>query len=632
MKKLSFFFLLVVVLTTSSFAQFGTRQDAIWARTVSAGTITLDGNLNEAAWTAAEKITLTYGQPGALPTSGWRPEFQAEAITDPTHATVSFLVQGNQLFLGFYIPDSSIGGNADWARWDGILMSVKDVLNRDANTKVAAAAEYFYTYWTTGLTNTDPVVGAQPRFVGKWANWDGTPRTPEQINAWDAITTFKGTSNDAGRDTSFTIEMKIDLGVIGYDVAKAEGDVVCLNFSIWDCDYLFEGNPAIINSTRTWWQAPWGNANIINVARIFARPDVTVNTTTLPTIRPEVIVPNGAAYANPNIDGKLYEEVWSKAQTFNIKFDDAALRSTYPGAGKVMSGQFQPELNGNPRPPVLDANLGTFKMYFKDNFLYLGATVADQLVQGTENYDKNDGIGFIIGKRDAINEENNFDFKVLRVSFGATGAAAAYDYLPNLVDSSGGLWAAALKGATTVNVNSDVDSGYSVEMKVDLTKLGYPANLGDKFLFMGAVLYDGDSFDDTLNNYGTRAWWFRENAGGPACAWMYMDANTPVGVNDEVSSLEPESFVLYGNYPNPFNPSTKIRYAVPASGEVQVTVYNSMGEEVRVMKQTVSAAGTYDQMLQAEGLSSGVYYYSIKFVDNVGQKISNLSGKMIYLK
>ena len=101
-------------------------------------------------------------------------------------------------------------------------------------------------------------------------------------------------------------------------------------------------------------------------------------------------------------------------------------------------------------------------------------------------------------------------FKPLRVSFNAAGVPTAYDYLSTLIDSSDTEFGVALTGATTVNVNTDIDDGYSIEMKIDLTGLGYPSDLGDKIIFTGVMLADGDSFEDPLSNYGTRSWWFRE--------------------------------------------------------------------------------------------------------------------------
>ena len=56
------------------------------------------------------------------------------------------------------------------------------------------------------------------------------------------------------------------------------------------------------------------------------------------------------------------------------------------------------------------------------------------------------------------------------------------------MDSGKAEFGVALTGATTVNVNTDFDEGYSIEMKIDLTGLGYPADLGDKVIFCGVML------------------------------------------------------------------------------------------------------------------------------------------------
>ncbi len=90
-------------------AQYPAREDVVWARSTAGETITLDGVLNEAAWAQAESIQVIYGVSGPLPSSGYRSEYQPEANTDSTRATVNFLINGNQLYLGFTIPDSSIG-------------------------------------------------------------------------------------------------------------------------------------------------------------------------------------------------------------------------------------------------------------------------------------------------------------------------------------------------------------------------------------------------------------------------------------------------------------------------------------------------------------------------------------------
>ena len=623
----------ILLLTQAvSFAQFAPRQDVIWARTVPAGTITMDGVLNEAAWLQAESIDIVYGQQGMLPSSGWRAEQNEDGITDPTHATVKFLVSSdNQLWLAFDIPDSSIGGSG-WPTWDGILMSIKDKADLDPLSTVAKAGEFFYTFWTAGLPSEVPVVGSYPRFIGKYGNFTDTTRTPEQRAAWNATTVINGISNDAGRDEGWITEMRVDLASMGYDVTDADGDLIALNFSIWDCDYLFEGNPLKINVTRTHLQSPWGNTNENNVVRVYAKPDVDL-TAALPTVAPDVVIPNGVTFADPVIDGNPDELVWAGAYSFELGWDIETLRQNYPGVGKFMSAHFQPEILSNPRPPILDPSSAQIKMFFKDKYLYLSATITDGRVQGFVDYDKIDGLMVMVGHRTEKDDDNKMVFKPLRISFDTIGVATAYDYLPSLIDSGKAEFGVALTGATTVNVNTDIDEGYSIEMKIDLTGLGYPADLGDKLLFCGVMLADGDSFEDPLANYGTRSWWFRENAGGPVTTWSVLDPNTPVGVEDEKISVVPTSIEIYGNYPNPFNPSTTIKFAIPETGDVNIKIFNTVGEEVKSLNLLNRNAGELNYTFNASSLSSGVYFYKISLINSTsGKNYSSNVSKMILLK
>jgi len=628
-KQLILFVFFVSLFTLDSFAQGTVRTDGIWARSIGSATITLDGVFSEPEWALAEQLVIKYGQDAGLPTSGWRAEFQPDAVTDPTDAIVKFLVKDNQLYLAFSVKDSSVGGTQDWARWDAILMSVKDKLSSD---RPAPAVEYFYTYWLSGLANPNPVVGAPPRFVGRYGNFNDTIRTPEQVAAWDARTKIHGISNDNLRDTGWDVEMRVDLGVLGYDITKPEGDIIMLNFSIWDCDYLFEGDPMKISSTRTHWQSPWGNANSNNVGRIYARPDITTITSLLPVVESDFVIRNGASFPDITIDGSLSDAVWQQAPGINLAYGDTILRASYTGVAPYQSGQFQPELNGNPRPPVLDPSVGSFKMFFKGKYLYLGADITDQVVQGTEIYDKVDGLALILGHRQVVNAENAMEFKVLRANYNFTGVAQAYDYLPSLVDSGKAEFAFRLKGNTTINNNTDVDSGYTVEMKIDLTGLGYPENLGDKLLFAGLMLADGDSFDDTLSNYGTRVWWYREHSGGPAVAWMVIDPQSLVNVEDSKEEIAiPNGIEILGNYPNPFNPETKIKYNVSDYGNVTLLVYNTIGQLVKSINKENVKAGLNEFSLNASNLSSGVYFYKIVF-RNDKNSFESASQKMIYLK
>ncbi|HKK43818.1 MAG TPA: T9SS type A sorting domain-containing protein [Bacteroidales bacterium] len=65
------------------------------------------------------------------------------------------------------------------------------------------------------------------------------------------------------------------------------------------------------------------------------------------------------------------------------------------------------------------------------------------------------------------------------------------------------------------------------------------------------------------------------------------------------------------NYPNPFNPSTVIRYQVVNPGHVLLTVYNSLGQQVAKLVDKQQSSGSYEVNFRAENLASGIYLYRI---------------------
>jgi flagellar hook assembly protein FlgD len=79
----------------------------------------------------------------------------------------------------------------------------------------------------------------------------------------------------------------------------------------------------------------------------------------------------------------------------------------------------------------------------------------------------------------------------------------------------------------------------------------------------------------------------------------------------------PQIAALHQNFPNPFNPSTEIRFDIPTARNVELRVYNQLGQTVRTLVQSRMKAGTYrikwDGRTEAgHGVSSGVYFYSLE--------------------
>jgi hypothetical protein len=103
------------------------------------------------------------------------------------------------------------------------------------------------------------------------------------------------------------------------------------------------------------------------------------------------------------------------------------------------------------------------------------------------------------------------------------------------------------------------------------------------------------------------------------------------GGSDWVASVNggeliPQTHELYQNYPNPFNPNTTITYDVGAEANIEISVYNMLGQKVAVVVNERKPAGHYAVDFNAERLSSGVYFYTM----NVGAQ--SFQKKMVVLR
>jgi hypothetical protein len=73
----------------------------------------------------------------------------------------------------------------------------------------------------------------------------------------------------------------------------------------------------------------------------------------------------------------------------------------------------------------------------------------------------------------------------------------------------------------------------------------------------------------------------------------------------------PTGFALEQNYPNPWNPTTTIRYRVGEAGFVSLRLYDALGREVRTLVHVRQSPGDYLVDLDGSGLASGVYLYRL---------------------
>jgi len=106
--------------------------------------------------------------------------------------------------------------------------------------------------------------------------------------------------------------------------------------------------------------------------------------------------------------------------------------------------------------------------------------------------------------------------------------------------------------------------------------------------------------------------------------WVFSQHKTTTSVEENINDIEAiNNFKLIGNYPNPFNPTTKIKFAIPVetlhSAEggtslqyVALKVYDILGNEVATLVDEIKDPGIYEVEFSGNNLSSGIYFYRLK--------------------
>ena len=101
---------------------------------------------------------------------------------------------------------------------------------------------------------------------------------------------------------------------------------------------------------------------------------------------------------------------------------------------------------------------------------------------------------------------------------------------------------------------------------------------------------------------------------------------------DYTDTEVPKVYSLAQNFPNPFNPSTRIQFALPVKGHVSLKIYNVGGQLVKTMQDGVMDAGSHELTWDGSNnlgsnVASGVYFYKI----NAGDNYENMK-KMVLLR
>ncbi|NIT57081.1 MAG: T9SS type A sorting domain-containing protein [Aliifodinibius sp.] len=97
---------------------------------------------------------------------------------------------------------------------------------------------------------------------------------------------------------------------------------------------------------------------------------------------------------------------------------------------------------------------------------------------------------------------------------------------------------------------------------------------------------------------------------------MYKSTN-PTEILDPNPTISANKYRLFQNFPNPFNPSTTIRYYIPLRQRVSLLIYNVSGQLGRILVNELRSKGEYAEVWkgrdeQGRVVSNGIYFYSLK--------------------
>lgn len=159
-------------------------------------------------------------------------------------------------------------------------------------------------------------------------------------------------------------------------------------------------------------------------------------------------------------------------------------------------------------------------------------------------------------------------------------------------------------------------------------------------------VFDVSLADSVVLQDGVRYWW-RARASNTIAEGAWTSAESFIANKSYPTAVLtpqvptgnlPTVFSLSQNHPNPFNPATRIRYALPHSGAVTLTIYNILGQKVqRLLTNQPKSAGYYEVQWDGRNTaggatSSGVYLYRLEIRDENGSEIFSEVKKMTLIK
>ena len=294
-------------------------------------------------------------------------------------------------------------------------------------------------------------------------------------------------------------------------------------------------------------------------------------------------------------------------------FDDIQASSDLDGNGKIEG--VQTEIEG------MLANLAD--LLPKDASGNVVSRLSDSLkVKGKPNVVKGIYTYYFVSEDKSMGVHNaKYTIGILSAAMKALGAEVPVELTG--FSATTGASEVTLKWETATEVNNN---GFEIERKT-----------ADKWEKIGFVKGNG-----TSTNFSKYT--FKDNVSGLSVNKAYyrlrqVDLNGTSKYSKEIEVAivaGPKDYALSQNFPNPFNPSTTIRYALPYESNVKISVYNITGQLIKVLVNSEQPTGnhevTFSTNSHGEQLSSGIYFYTIEAKAIGGSGSFRQTKKMVLMK
>jgi hypothetical protein len=301
--------------------------------------------------------------------------------------------------------------------------------------------------------------------------------------------------------------------------------------------------------------------------------------------------------------------VWSQVWNFSTKLaipDPPVL--VYPESGAMNIK------NNTDFVWSTESTVETYRTQVSTNVLFTALVFSDSTISDTTVKITN------------LTENRKYFWRTRGKNSSGSGDYSAINNFTSAINPPDSLTAELL---TTRSVQLDWKDKSAVENRYYILRKNSPQ--GD-FEMIDSLAANSVTYTDTGLAYST-AYSYRVFC---AVNQAYSDSvevsiDTPSSAGGETDNM-PVAFSVMQNYPNPFNPLTVIKYGIPAASNVKVNVYNTLGEIVGQLVNTMQAAGYYEVKWDAGKMSSGIYFYSIEASSADGKQNNREVRKMLLLK